>query len=341
MDNILVENIYGHGAIPEPQAPETPHIKEVGFSSIPFDWSKGYDVEEDLNIIIKTKDQGQSGSCGGQAWSYDDAVKHASDNGLYSEKSAKYIYAQTFVSGGGSSGVDNSNIVKNQGVASEILTSSYDNGNPPSEAFMERSQDITPAARQDAISGKIFSSATCAVLIDDIAQNVRDNHGLIIGIGGSNNGTWLTSYPKPPKMPTWWHWLYVGRAKMINGKKYIGVKNSWGDTVGDKGWQWLGEDYVNPVDIFNVWIMVNKSSDNYLFTKTIKYGQRNLDVAHLQMKLQKLGFFPADTNCTGYFGDVTARAVVAFQISNGILDFQGAKLKTVQAGPKTVSLLNK
>lgn len=32
---------------------------------------------------------------------------------------------------------------------------------------------------------------------------------------------------------------------MIDGKKYIGFLNSWGDTVGEKGWQFIGEDYFN------------------------------------------------------------------------------------------------
>ena len=42
----------------------------IGAAIAPFDWNKGYDIQQVLGIPIKTKDQGVSLSCGGQMTSY-------------------------------------------------------------------------------------------------------------------------------------------------------------------------------------------------------------------------------------------------------------------------------
>jgi hypothetical protein len=67
---------------------------------------------------------------------------------------------------------------------------------------------------------------------------------MIITVGGQDNGTWRTEFPNPPVEEIWAHFLYVGKVKLINGKKFIGVHNSWGDACGNHGWQWLGENYL-------------------------------------------------------------------------------------------------
>jgi peptidoglycan hydrolase-like protein with peptidoglycan-binding domain len=50
-----------------------------------------------------------------------------------------------------------------------------------------------------------------------------------------------------------------------------------------------------------------------LFTQTMRFGDRNTQVALLQKKLQSAGFFPSNISCTGYFGAITKKAVIAFQ----------------------------
>ena len=348
----MTEQIFT-GAVPHVESPLDYKTKEVAFASSPFDWNKGYDVEQELGYEIPTKDQGSSGSCGGQGWGYYGGVLMALLLGLgYDEKSAKFIYAQTSVKGGGSDGRTNSDLVCKKGWGSESMTPSYQNGNAPTEDFMERPQDISAQAFAEALKSLGLSYSVGFTDMDSVAQYARDFHGCIIGITGSNNGTWWNEFPvayKTGETP-WFHWLYVGKAKMINGKKYIGVKNSWGDKVGVKGWQWLGEEHFTGKNIYtgnNVWVVWNMTAKKpvqdipHTFSTPLTWGVTNQEVSFLQAKLQKLGFFPKNVNCTGYFGDITARSLKAWQVANGIMDFANeTDMKKIRFGAKSIAKIN-
>lgn len=226
-----------------------------------FDWDKGFDVEKELGIKLKTKDQGRAGSCGGQAWSYYGAVIEAQATKTMEERSAKFIYSQTVVPPAGSNGRPNCEICINQGWALESDCPSYENGKPPSEEFMQRVQDITAKARNNATYSKALVYANVNPNIDLIANAVQANYGCVIGIEGQDNGTWLSTYPKPPMKTEWAHWLYVGGAVKLNGKKYLKVKNSWGDSIGANGWQFIGEDYFEAHKVWPGWTLVfNKAN---------------------------------------------------------------------------------
>jgi hypothetical protein len=251
MNQILIENKFASGAFRDKF--DSRDKKYLAMASLPMDWQKGYDIETELSIILKApafklsaKDQNGSSSCGGQAFSTYAQVLEAVFTKTFEERSAKYIYAQTFVPGGGSYGRDCCKVLKSQGVARETFLTSYENGNAPSEKFMERSQDIGIDARNDAKNSKILTYKNVNPDIESVAQAIRDNRGVVLGITGENNGTWLSAFPKPPQSnpnTEWRHWIYAGKAKLINGKKHIGVLNSWGKNCGENGWQWVGEDY--------------------------------------------------------------------------------------------------
>lgn len=227
-----------------------------------FNWDKGYDIELELKkrlgdakFRIFSKDQDRAGSCGGQAWSYYMASIEAMVTGNYEERSAKFIYSQTFVPPSGSNGRPNCEVCIKQGSALEVDCPSSINGES-TEEFMQRPQDITVKARNTAGYSKALVYANVNANIDLIANAVQSNYGAVIGIEGTDNGTWLSLYPKPPAKTTWAHWLYVGGAMKINGKKYLKVKNSWGDNVGASGWQLIGEDYFDAHKVWNAWTLV-------------------------------------------------------------------------------------
>lgn len=250
-NQILVEGLHGTGGKKNKLDLRDTKWHNLANALPPFDWSKGYDIEQELSVKlnnpifkIPVKDQGVSSSCVGQASAYYEEVQIAFDTGVFAEVSAKDAYSQIFYpDGGGSTTRDAFNLRVNKGICKESLMSSYINGQPPTEEFMESRLAASKTTIQDALLRKASAYGDVRITIDDFAQALEVNHGLIFKINGTNNGTWRSQFPLPPKIVDWEHELYVGKAKMINGKKYVGILNSWGTNVGDGGWQWLGEDY--------------------------------------------------------------------------------------------------
>jgi len=311
-----------------------------------FDWTTGYDIETKLGFKLNIKNQYNSSSCGGQGFSRLMEAVRDLNLGTQSAKelSAKFLYSQCYVTGGGSSAKGNLGILQNQGDSSETLCPSTSN-NTATEVFLEASSDITTAAKTDAEDAKLLTYSWVDIDIDSIAQAVAENGGVVIGVYGVNNGTWLSSYPTPPTSTTgaWAHWLYVGKAKLINGKKYLGFCNSWGSTVGDKGWQWISEDYIP-----YIWSTVTLtytppivSSFSHTFSTTLKYGQTSMEVVALQHALAVDGEFPYSTY-SGYYGTITASAVLKFQQKYGVASPSVlTSLAGKSAGPATIAQLNK
>jgi hypothetical protein len=302
---MITETGHSTGAVISPKDERDYKYGILGSASIPFDWEKGFDIEDKVGKI-PVKDQAQSSSCGGQAWAN---YSYALDETDREEKSAKYIYCQTHVGVGGSTGRDNCNICKNQGVSKETLCPSY----PATEQFLT-TDDRTPQAIADAKTNKEKYYARIDLNIEEVAKAIRDNNGCVLGISGQNNGTWLSKFPLPPvNNNVWNHWVYCGKAKIINGKKYIGFINSWGTNIGENGWQFVSEDYFNsPFGFFEGWIMTyDPQIIPPVSMPTLRKGSRGEAVKTLQ---KLLGGLVID----GIFGNNTEKAVKKYQKIQGL-----------------------
>lgn len=330
----------GTGAIIEPQNDMIATFGEVVADSPTFDWVKGYDIREKLGKDLTTKDQDGSFSCGGQASSYlMEAILAL--KGTKEERSAKSIYMQCFVYPGGSASFGLMDTIINKGFTKESEISSYENGNPPSEEYMQ--------AKIDLPSGLIRGTRPIYVDIDfeSIAQAILQNGGVVIGLQGENNGTWLAKYPQipsaQPKTPGLWnHWMYAGVAKIIeqNGRKMLGLKQSWGNEVGDNGWQFFGEEWL-PY-FWSCWSIMLKplnEKPKVNFKNTLKYGGKSSDIKKLQDVLRYEGLFKNVS--TGFYGDLTCGAVLKFQKKYKIAsDRELDSLHGKVVGPKTLLKLN-
>lgn len=322
----------------------TPDSPEVGMAPAPFDWEKGYDVEQDLQILLPTKDQGGAGSCGGETISQLGQTISKAYLNEESEKSAKAPYSQVFVPGGGSNSRMLADIYIKQGIYKESLVPSYPSpGTPPTEAFMERSSDISYLAKQDALeSAGLFAYVFPNLNIDTIAALMRDHKGALIGLHGSNNGTWLSSHPSPVKVGDLWaHFMFGGKANLVNGRKTLWCKQSWGKDVAPdtNAWQAITQDHFDYGRIWDAMVLVwspKPPKPAHVFAPGIAFGQTSAEVTALQQALAHDGVF--NLAATGYYGAITAAAVLKFRAKHGIDSSTDPLGHTI--GPRTVAALN-
>lgn len=303
------ENNFGKGGVRDFPDTRDYQYSEIAGVSLPFDWDKGFDIEEKVGKL-PVKDQGGTSACGGFAWA---TYSYVLDETNREEKSEKFIYAQTHVQGGGSAGRDNCNLCIKKGVCAKTLCPLP---NPLIEAEITRTDDITAEAYKDALTNKEKSYLLVNTDIESVAEAMRDNNGVILGVTGQNNGTWSTAYPQPPVRGEWNHWLFCGKSRVVNGKKYIGVLNSWGERVGENGWQYLSEDYFKAANggfIWSAWTMAYNSDlvKNYIFSKTLRLGSTGFEVKMLQTKL--------GITADGIFGKKTLQAVKDFQTAHQLV----------------------
>lgn len=298
---------------------------EIGQATAPFDWHTGYDVESEVarnlghGFQLTQKDQGTSGSCGGQAMAYYGQVLGAYHEGVEDERSAKFLYSQAYVLGGGSDDRELATLTRHQGFGREVDTPSYENGSAPHELFMERPQDITQTARVHALTKGTVAYAFAGLTIDAVATAMKASQGIILGVHGINNGTWLSQYPKPPQSGDggqWAHYMYFGKAFLENGQKYLWGKQSWGAGVGMNGWQKLGSDYFAAHAVWDAMPLIYTPTPitlptKHAFLNDLKQGASGDEVYALQQYLAYDGCF--NLAPTGTYGPVTAQAIWRFQ----------------------------
>lgn len=279
----MIEETYSTGAVKDSYDPRNFQFAPRGA----FDWERGFDIEQVIGTKLVVKDQGVSLSCGGQAWSYYGEVLEAIATGTYEPRSARWPYSAVRVPSGGSMGKELSAFVCKNGFALEKDATSYDEGKPPREPFMSKIPVLSETQMDEALTSRALSYVQVKADIDILAQALQDNYGVCIALYGENNGTWKALFPKPPNEPVWAHWLYVCKAKMIDGKKYLGVINSWGPKTGDKGIQWIGEDYFVNGNVWYGWTLAwdyKPAQRKVLLIQTIKALTKLVGLLKLKYK---------------------------------------------------------
>lgn len=249
----------------------------IALGATPFNWVEGFDVEEELGFSVAPKDQGSNYSCVGQSFAtyayvlnalellpvyMNAAVKHLP------EFSAKSVYSQ--ISLGHNRGAylrDGARLIKSYGINAEKDVASYQDGKPGTEKFMRLKDWLTATLTAEArhYQSKDYRVINNTKDIDVYATAIRDNGGCVIGIRGSNNGTWYSLRPQKSEKPTWAHAMYAGKVRMNGGKKEIGCLNSWGEKAGEKGWQWFGEEWFDGQSLFNPWTLIDKRNTNFVW----------------------------------------------------------------------------
>ena len=256
----LVEQQFGTGFVhrePEP----TDRVFAAGLAE-PVDWQKGFDVRNELkkklgsSFVMPINHQYQTSSCVGQGWSkYSGVIKVMKDiSPNWVEFSPRDVYSHIHLPKGGAYIIQGGLFIRNKGILPDEQLPPYWSGKPgltTEEVMRDRglegglesgdnaNPNIYDSLRQLVKGGSVED---VAYDIDSVAKAIRDNYGCVIGVYGENNGTWFSKFPQVGSM-SWGHGLYAMGFIYINGKKYIIVVNSWGNGIGEGGYQFLGEEW--------------------------------------------------------------------------------------------------
>lgn len=265
---LILPNIkFGTGAVPDRYDERDYKYDDIALGAAPVDWEKGFDIEKELKFTLRFKNQNSSNSCVGQAWSYYTGILNLLEVGSYHEISAKAYYSQIYLPGGGAYLREGGKLTVDWGALPELVVPSYKNGGLPDEAYMVdkawKSSELDRLAT--VLKAKEYRTISAAKNMELFAQAIRDNFGVVGGVYGSNNGTWGTNEPKPPKSgeSLWGHALFYGKFGIDAIGKYIATPNSWGirnlkDALHPDDWQKFREDYFATGNMFNPWTLTDQ-----------------------------------------------------------------------------------
>jgi hypothetical protein len=108
---------------------------------------------------------------------------------------------------------------------------------------------------------------------------------------------------------------------IYNGKKALLIEDSWGISTGIKGRRIITEDFFSRCYYagYATSLKYEISTPTQIkITQNLQFGMRNQQVQLLQQFLKDRGYFPANHSTTTYYGAITARAVLQWQIDNKV-----------------------
>ena len=228
----------------------------IGKAGELFNWKKGITNRPKYNI----KNQLTAGSCWGQAYSR--FVQIIEDG---EELSAKSAYAPvSYYADGGVAIPDAKRQAFLFGLTTEKKIPSHDKDGSSTEKFMSEKTWRTKQMMAECLLRSGYEMKNVEIDIDKIAEAIRDYKAVIFVIQGQNNGTWLSARPTPPKNNNniWAHYACSDSniPKLNKGKKEIRFYNSWGNKIGEKGFQYLTEEYIKSGYVVDCFTFVKKNS---------------------------------------------------------------------------------
>ncbi len=251
----MKESDLKHGVVHQSKASikwvraRRPHIdRHVAKASIPFDWSQPLN-----NFFGKKKNQFQSDECGGCFGAYFLQVALKQED--ISEKS---IYAPGRAFGGGMALPTLENQICNVGANTQIAVPSLKPDGTTDEAWVSDTSYRNSTLDFDALTRAGWSVISVPRNAESIAQATRDHGAVGLMFAGQNNGTWFSDSPQVPAYngDLWRHYVCVVGAYVKNGTKTIRFINSWGEGVGDNGFQDFDDTYLTSPYILDCFTFV-------------------------------------------------------------------------------------
>ena len=221
------------------------------------------------------------------------------------------------------------------------------------ETEMNKSDDRKTIDEQMALAGKGGNYLWVPINIDAIAGIIEPSgKGVVLGVKFGPN-EWNREVPQIlGSHPPYHHGICATNATLYQSQKAIVIEDSWGPNTGIQGRRIVCEEWFKARRIFvalNFKFLNNTWRDTEIilprprheFKLDLVYGSQTLEVEILQEILKYEELFPQNAITTGFYGNITAKAVYDFQVKYGIgtpgeIEF----LKGRNVGSKTRKKLN-
>ena len=349
---------FNSGILPDTR-PIDQQLKDYKFEETvsapaPVIW-KEKKLEELRSFPIFNQDG--SGSCVAQTKAKEMGVLHFLKYGIYKHFSASHIYQRRANKPAAGMSGDDVHKIASQGVTFEEYMPSQN----MSDAQMDNAQPLQgfdKPENQFKISG--YLKLDQVGVIDTIASIIQQTgKGVMVWFYFDWNATeWSTDTPviKFPELSLYGkdtarHSIFASDFFLLNGKKCLYADDSWGVNFGRGGHRIITEDFFQKRNFYAAYSMDFAFNDSttqpdkptYTFTKTLAFSPTvfyDKDVAALQNILKYEGLFPTNVQSTGYYGAMTAKAVLAFQKKYNVAPL--AELNQLQGrvvGNKTLAKL--
>jgi peptidoglycan hydrolase-like protein with peptidoglycan-binding domain len=144
--------------------------------------------------------------------------------------------------------------------------------------------------------------------IDKIAEVMEQGYGVLLGFHFDYDEWTDVPFINPNSKKKIGHGVAGVDYVLYNGVKALVIEDSWGHLYGKGGRRIITESFLTERCFYAGYIT---SLPNFVFTKTLRLGDRGIDVKMLQTKLKIVS--------DGIFGVKTEQAVKDFQVKNGLI----------------------
>lgn len=335
--------------------PDSRDYKLAAVSAMPEVFPESYFIDiSKLPIWYQRK----IGACVGHAWAKSQQYSELADVGKLFPLSARFVYALSKSKDGylgeGTYPRIAAKVLQDYGCCTEDL---LQNDTNLSHADYINLNAISASAYIEGMKHRIANYAFSDTSIEGIQHAIfhagENGEGVVmlVQVGKEwwtdkdGNISWNKDkiLPiKPPAVVTSGHEIYPYGWDKLDGRVRVHFINSWSADWADGGKGWFFYDEYSP-NILEIMTSVDLPSEFvHAFNIDMKFGDKNNEVQALQLALQLDGEFPASQTATGYYGELTRQAVLAFQKKYSVASlWEIYWLRGTKCGPKTRIQLNK
>lgn len=190
----------------------------------------------------------------------------------------------------------------------------------------------------------------CPLDFDYVASMVEKEGAVMIWIDSSYQA-WCKDIPVTGgKGGGVRHSITVVDAIKLDGVEYLVVEDSWGvwkeGKYGSRGQRLITREFFNESVFFTAVLTefkydITDTPKLAEFKIVMNFGDKFDEVKRLQDFLKTQGVFPSNQESTGFYGNISCKAVYLFQIKNNVAPLSELdQLKGKRCGVKTLSKIN-